>query len=399
MNSDDIDGASAQPDASAPLDSEDAFGEIFTGNLPVELPAEVDMEVDDWENAPTRAFSLLDGAPVPRPEDPAFLLTRSDSEPDTIFDANSQPTSRAPREMKIAREGDGKPLPEGHVINERFEVRRCLGAGRVGTVYLVDDLRLKDKKALKLMHPALLDSEAASRRFISEIKTLQGLSHEHIVRVYDFGTTEPGGLSFFTMEYVDGISLAQLLKKKGGRLPLDKSIGLVTQILDTLAYAHQHGTHRHLTPVNIMVRATGRIALLNFGISTTHSSSGLPVAPVPAGLDYYQAPEQRENPGAAEARTDLYAVGAILYQMITGEVPLDDAEPPSRVHRGLPRSLDRVVMRCLAVEADERFASALEVKAALEAALRSRFSPAFLIGIAVLVLLVAGIGGYLLLGQ
>lgn len=382
-----------------PESGDGSFGEVFTGNLPAELPAEVDLEADDWENAPTRAFSLLDAAPVVRPGDPAFLLTRADEEPDTIFDEDTRPKSRAPREMKIAREGDWKRLPEGHVINERFEIRRCLGAGQVGTVYLVDDLRLKDKKALKLMHPALIDSEAASRRFISEIKTLQNLSHEHIVRIYDFGLTEPGGLSFFTMEYIDGISLAQLLKKKGGRLPLDKAIGLVTQLLDTLAYAHQHGTHRHLTPVNIMVRATGRIVLLNFGLSTTHSSSGLPVAPAAPDLDYYKAPEQRENPGAADARSDLYAAGAILYQMLTGEIPLDEPEPPSKAHKGLPRALDRVVMRCLAQNPDERFGSARELSTALDAALRSSMSPSVWLLLVLLAMAAAGVAGYLFLGR
>lgn len=397
MHADEHDQPTPPPDTSA--DDSGSFGEVFTGNLPTELPAEVDQEADDWENAPTRAFSLLDAAPVVRPGDPAFLLTRADEEPDTIFDEETRPRFRAPREMKIAREGDGKRLPEGYVINERFEIRRCLGAGQVGTVYLVDDLRLKDKKALKLMHPALIDSEAASRRFISEIKTLQGLSHEHIVRIYDFGLTEPGGLSFFTMEYVDGISLAQLLKKKGGRLPLDKAMGLVTQLLDTLAYAHQHGTHRHLTPVNIMVRATGRIVLLNFGLSTTHSSSGLPVAPAPLDLDYYKAPEQRENPGAADARTDLYAAGAILYQMLTGEIPLDEPEPPSKALKGLPRALDRVVMRCLALAPAERFGSARELSNALEAALRARMSPVAWLILGLLGIAAAGLAAFFLLAR
>lgn len=393
MKSDEHDGNPPRPEE----ESEDSFGEVFTGNLPTELPPEANLEEDDWENAPTRAFSLLDAAPAPRPGDPAFLLTRADTEPDTIFDADTHRTSRAPKEMKIAREGDGKNLPEGHVINERFEIRRCLGSGQVGTVYLVDDLRLKDKKALKLMHPALIDSEAASKRFITEIKTLQSLSHEHIVRVYDFGLTEPGGLSFFTMEYVDGISLSQLLKKKGGRLPLDKSMGLIHQLLDTLAYAHQLGAHRHLSPINVMVRATGRIVLLNFGISTTHSSSGLPVAPVPFGLDYYQAPEQRENPGTVGPRTDLYAVGAILYQMLTGEVPLADPLPPSRLHRELPRALDPVILRALAEDPEARFDSAIAMKQALESALRPRLSPALWVGLALVVIAVAGVAGYLLL--
>jgi len=278
--------------------------------------------------------------------------------------------------MKIARDGDHKPLPEGHVVNERFEVRRCLGAGRIGAVYVVDDLRLKEKKVLKLMHPALVDSPVAVQRFIGEIKTLQGLSHENIVRVYDYGQTEPGDLSFFTMEYVDGVSLAQLLKKRGGRLPLDRGMGLVNQLLDTLIYAHQTGAHRHLTPINIMVRPTGKIVLLNFGLSTTHSSSGLPVVPTPFGLDYYQAPEQRTEGKTGDLRADIYATGAILYQVLTGEIPLADAEPPSLACDDVPAALDPVIMKCLAESPEERFQSVAELKAALERALRPRINPA-----------------------
>ena len=200
------------------------------------------------------------------------------------------------------------------------------------------------------------------------------------------------------MEFVDGISLAQLLKKKGGRLPVDKALGLIAQILDTLAYAHEHGTHRHLTPINVMVRATGRIALLNFGLSTTHSSSGLPVEQAHFELDYYQAPEQRENAGAADARTDLYAVSAILYQMLCGEVPLTDALPPSRVHPEVPRSRDRVVMRGLAEKPEERFQSAAEMKEALERAERARQSPALWVCLGLLGLLAAGAAAWFLLG-
>lgn len=388
MSSDEQHEPGTPPDDSSA--GSDSFDTVFTGNLPMELPPaiEEEEEPDAWESAPTRAFSLLDSAPVPRPVNQELILTRPDTEPDTIFDAERN--RRAPREMKIAREGADRPLPEGHIINERFEVRRRLGAGRVGTVYLVDDLRLKDKKALKLMHPALVDSPEASERFIAEIKTLQGLSHEQIVRVYDYGQTDPGGLSFFTMEYIDGVSLAQLLKKRGGRLPLDKGMGLMMQVLDTLIYAHQHGAHRHLTPVNIMVRPTGRIVILNFGLSTANSSSGLPAVPVPLGMDHFLAPEQRSDGRVGDCRSDIFAVGAILYQVLTGEIPLGDAEPPSLACDDVPAALDPVIMRCLAEDPAERFDSVAELKAALEKALRPRLDRALLV---VIGLVAAGLAG------
>lgn len=324
----------------------------------------------DWADDSTDGFSSPGTPPDFPPDDipdmdSDFGPHRADGEPDTVFDASAP---RPPREMKIAPEGDGRKLPAGFIINERFEIRQCLGEGNVGTVYLVDDLRLKGKKALKLMHASLVDSDVAAERFISEIKVLQRLSHEHIVRVYDYGKTERGELSFFTMEYIDGISLAGLLKKKGGRVPLEKALPLIRQILDTLEYAHQHTTHRNLKPINIMVRPTGHVVLLNFGISTTASSAGLAPAQRKLGASPYQSPEQREHPETTDPRVDIYAAGAILYQMLTGNVPLNQPPRPGRLVRGVPRRLDRVIMKSIAPRPDHRYPDAATMKQTIDRA-------------------------------
>ena len=349
----------------------DEFPEESTADSDASLPPA------DWTDASTRGLSSdadIHTEPMDEalPKDSFFQPRTGSSEPDTLFDANA---SRAPRELKIAREHDGRKLPEGHIINERFEICRCLGEGDVGTVYLVNDLRLKDKKALKLMHPSLVDSDEAARRFISEIKALQQLSHEHIVRVYDYGKTEAGELSFFTMEYVEGVTLAALLKKRGGKLPVEKATGLIVQILDTLAYAHQHTTHRNLKPINIMVRLTGKVVLLNFGISTTASSTGLHPPLARPGDTHYLAPEQRTNPEIPEKRADLYAAGAIYYQMLTGNVPLDGAPAPSRLNRTLPRALDRAIMKSLAPRPELRYPDASTMRDAIEGANRPNSWP------------------------
>lgn len=329
----------------------------------------------DWANAPT---PLVTPADARKPNDPGdrdsiddfFQTGRPDGEPDTIFDERAADTPAPRREMRISREQDGRRLPEGHIINERFEIRKCLGDGNVGTVYLVNDLRLKEKKALKLMHPSLVDSADAARRFITEIKMLQKLSHEYIVRIYDYGKTDVGELSFFTMEYVAGATLGDLLKKKGGRFPVDKAVAVFTQILETLRYAHQHTTHRNLKPINIMVRPSGKVVLLNFGISTTTSSTGMPAQRQRLGASHYQAPEQGQHPDSDDPRVDIYAAGVIFYQMLTGQIPLGQIAPPSRLNRDIPRALDPFLLRCLAPRPEDRFPTAEATLQALEKALK-----------------------------
>lgn len=370
------------------------FDETPEGPTPEQHPA---LPPADWMDQSTRGLSS--GPEIPTepmdedlPKDSFFQPRTGTSEPETLFDPQAR---RPPRELKIAREGDGRRLPEGHIINERFEIQRCLGEGNVGTVYLVDDLRLKDRKALKLMHPSLVDSEEAARRFISEIKTLQQLSHEHIVRVYDYGKTDAADLSFFTMEYVEGVSLAALLKKRGGRLPLDKATGLMMQLLDTLAYAHQQTTHRNLKPINIMVRPSGKVVLLNFGISTTSSSTGLVPPSARTGASHYQAPEQRENPEIPEKRADLYAAGAIYYQMLTGNIPLDPAPRPSQLNHSLPSALDRAIMKSLARRPEMRYPDARAMRRAIEGALQPFLTPLRLAGLLVFLGIIAVLGWYL----
>lgn len=294
----------------------------------------------------------------------------SNFEPETIFDdAGAQLDIPAARELKIAPESVAYSPEIGDVLNERFEVVELVAVGTIGAVYVVDDLRLKSRKALKLMHPELMKDPRAATRFIEEIKLLQRLSHEHLIRVYDFGQTDRGNLSFFTMEYVEGMTLSRLLKKKGGQLPLDKSLVLIDQILDTLAYVHKHCVYRNLKPLNIIVRPSGKIVMLNVGLSQATGSQGFDRRAA-LGTIQYIAPELIEDPDSCGPPADLYAVGVLLYQMLTGEVPMAQAPPPSRVNRALPSRLDRVIMRCLSHDPAKRYHSAEETKRAIHAALR-----------------------------
>jgi len=332
----------------------------------------------DPADAPTRFMPEDGSAPPPlSPPLPAPGLANGQAlddsafEPETVFDADSRDGVPAPRELIISPERTVYAPEIGDVLNERFEIRRLLAVGVLGVVYLVHDLRLKSEKALKLMHPSLLEDPSAAERFIGEIKMLQKLSHENIVRVYDYGKTDKGGHAFFTMEYVEGSTLASLLKKKGGRLPFDKGMAIIIQVLNTLVYAHRHAAHRNLKPVNILVRPNGKIVLLNFGLSGTPDDTRTDRGAALANA-YYQAPEQVHEPATATPQVDVYAVGVLLYQLLTGEVPLASAPPPSRVNRALPRRLDRVIMRCLAPRPEDRYASAAEARDALQRAMAPR---------------------------
>ncbi len=292
-------------------------------------------------------------------------------EPPTVFD-EADVNMSTPRELFITREWNNYVPEVGEVLNERFEIRDVIGVGALGTVYRVDDLRLKDNKALKLMHSELMASPEAEGRFVSEVKGLQRLSHEHIVRVYDLGKTDHGELTYFTMEYVKGATLADILKKKGGRLPLDRSLSIIHQILDTLIYAHKHCVYKNLKPLNVMIRPTGKIVLLNFGIS--HDTlSKMSNRKRNLGSIHYQAPEQSVDPEITTPQVDIYAVGVLLYQMLTGVVPIGDVPSPSRVNRAIPKRLGRVVMGCLETRPERRYQTAQEVKGALLRAEKSGY--------------------------
>lgn len=260
----------------------------------------------------------------------------------------------------------------GTLINERFQLVKQLGAGGMGAVYLANDLRLNDQKALKMMLPALLSSKEAQNRFILEIKALQRLAHPGIVRVFDYGRDSRTGSCFFSMEYVEGTTLSDLLKRRGGRLTVEETVDIVHQLLEVLTYAHNDLVHRDLKPLNIMLRPNGRILVLDFGLAKMMSPGQLTQSSMVLGTVYYQSPEQSIRPGEVDKRSDLYSVGVIMYQLLTGEVPVGHIHPPSKLNKAVTRPLDAVIMRCLESQREDRYQTAGELAEALRRALRPR---------------------------
>ncbi|MBX3177688.1 MAG: serine/threonine protein kinase [Candidatus Hydrogenedentes bacterium] len=256
-------------------------------------------------------------------------------------------------------------LRPGSLINRRFKVLKQLGFGGMGAVYLVRDMHLHELRALKVLLPRLLSNPEAQRRFLIETKICQKLSHEHIVRVHDLGVDFETGMQFFTMALADGETLFQYLKRQGGQLPLAEVIGLMKQLCQALAYAHRHTIHRDLKPQNIMRGPDGRITILDFGLAKLIDPNNPALSRMAVGTAHYQAPEQRSDPQGIDRRADLYAAGIILYQLLTGQIPAGQYMPASRVARGVPRSVDAIVRRCLKPR-EERYASAEELLADLE---------------------------------
>ena len=244
----------------------------------------------------------------------------------------------------------------------QLDIQKLLGRGGMGAVYLARQKALDRRVALKLLTPKPgLDAEFAER-FSREARALARLNHPGIVAIYDFGQTE--GLYYFLMEYVDGTSLREVMRE--GKLPPRQALSLVPQICDALQYAHDEGVvHRDIKPENILIDKKGRIKIADFGLAKllgpAAQEDGLTGSHHVMGTRNYMAPEQLERPKQVDHRADIYSLGVVFYEMLTGELPLGRFAPPSqKVHVDV--RLDEVVLRALEKEPERRYQHASEIK-------------------------------------
>ncbi len=250
-----------------------------------------------------------------------------------------------------------------------LEITEVIGRGGMGTIYKARQPQLDRVVALKILSPELGRDPAFAQRFWREAQALAKLNHSNIVRVFDFGET--GGLFYFLMEYVDGVTLGTLIKQR--TLHIEEAQRIVIEICHALHYAHEEGVvHRDIKPSNILLDKKGRVKVADFGVAglmgkeARDSSAGGQPAMV-LGTPQYMAPEQLEKPWKVDRRADIYALGVVLYEMMTGELPLDNFEPPSR-KAGANPILDAVMFRALARRQRQRYQNANEMRAAVEAA-------------------------------
>ncbi len=269
--------------------------------------------------------------------------------------------------------------PDDPLIGRRFDRRylilRKLGSGGMAEVYLAEDEELGRKVALKMLNERHARDEQFVERFKREARNAAGLSHPHIVRIYDRGQAE--GTYYIAMEYLDGPTLKELLVRKGPTPPLT-AIKFAREILSALAEAHRNEiVHRDIKPHNVIVSPDWNIKVTDFGIARSGASQMTEAGSI-VGTAQYLSPEQaRGKP--VDQRSDLYSLGIVLYEMLTGKVPFTgDAaveiamkhlsavpDPPSKLRPEISHDLDAVVMRALAKDPEQRYSSAEEMDADL----------------------------------
>ncbi len=401
---------------------------------------------EDWANAATQLgvgvkadssdSNLADpnaatGMYFPESSDPAFV----DSEATlvdvsaTLVDADATradgippptPTGRVRRRVQI----NVPLLQTGEVLAARYEILQLLGEGGMGAVYKARDRELDRFVALKLIRPELAANPSIVARFKQELLLSQQVTHKNVVRIYDLGDSD--GIKFITMEFVEGQDLRELIFEKKKFAP-DDAVQIVQQVCRALDAAHSVAViHRDLKPQNVMRDKTGRILVMDFGMARTVEGDGMTQTGALVGTMEYMSPEQALGKDL-DQRSDLFAVGLILYELLTGEMPFkaesalaslikrnqERAMPVSDHDGTIPRALSNIVSKCLERDPALRYQSASEMLRDLEdwrgnrAAANLQFQPAvepwgrtipwpLLTGIAAI--LVLAIAGYLLRG-
>ena len=258
----------------------------------------------------------------------------------------------------------------------QLEILGFIGQGGMGAVYKALQKSLDRVVALKILPPGIGDDPAFAERFAREAKALARLNHPGIVTLYEFGQTD--GQFYFLMEFVDGVNLRHLLE--AGRLSSREALAIVPQLCDALQYAHDQGiVHRDIKPENILLDRQGRVKVADFGLAklvgTAEETSGdrdvtlgsvvLTEAGKVMGTPRYMAPEQSEAPLTVDHRADIYSLGVVLYQMLTGELPGKPLQPPSQKVQ-IDVRLDEVVLRALEKEPQLRYQQVSLVKTAVE---------------------------------
>ncbi|HEY4898214.1 MAG TPA: protein kinase, partial [Candidatus Nanopelagicaceae bacterium] len=258
----------------------------------------------------------------------------------------------------------------GEIIDNRYELVTLIASGGMASIYKATDRRLDRFVAVKIMHPHLANDEEFVNRFIREAKAIAALSHPNIVSIQDQGWNEGGTPAvFIVMEYIDGFTLRDLLIERGPLSP-DELLRYMIPVVSALAQAHNLGiNHRDLKPENILISHDGRIKIADFGLArggllgntmTVESS-------VVLGSVSYLSPEQVER-GVSDARSDIYSLGVVLFELLTGRKPYDGDTPiqiafkhvnervpvPSTIRPGIPASLDAVILKATSPNPDQR---------------------------------------------
>jgi len=267
-------------------------------------------------------------------------------------------------------------------LSDRYELGEILGFGGMSEVHLARDLRLHRDVAVKVLRADLARDPSFYLRFRREAQNAAALNHPAIVAVYDTGeaVTSRGPLPYIVMEYVDGVTLRDIVHTDGP-MPPRRALEVIADACQALNFSHQHGiVHRDVKPANIMISKAGAVKVMDFGIARALADSGNNVTQTAAviGTAQYLSPEQARGE-SVDARSDVYSLGCVLYEMLTGEPPFvgdspvavayqhvrEDPVPPSQRHPGISPELDAVVLKALTKNPDNRYQTAAEMRADL----------------------------------
>src|ERR1700722_7193972 len=267
-------------------------------------------------------------------------------------------------------------------LSDRYELGEILGFGGMSEVHLARDVRLHRDVAVKVLRADLARDPSFYLRFRREAQNAAALNHPAIVAVYDTGEAETaaGPLPYIVMEYVNGVTLRDIVHTDGPMTPT-RAIEVIAEACQALNFSHQHGIiHRDVKPANIMISTTNAVKVMDFGIARALSDGGNSVTQTPAviGTAQYLYPEQARG-DSVDARSDVYSLGCVLYEMLTGEPPFvgdspvavayqhvrEDPVPPSRRYEGISADLDAVVLKALAKNPENRYQTAAEMRADL----------------------------------
>jgi serine/threonine protein kinase/tetratricopeptide (TPR) repeat protein len=273
-------------------------------------------------------------------------------------------------------EAPKEELTTGSTFAGRYQIIEELGKGGMGKVYKVQDIKINEKIALKLIKPEIAKDKKTIERFSNELKFARKIRHKNICQMFDLG--EERGAHFITMEFVEGQDLKKLIRQTG-QLAMGTTISIAEQVCDGLTEAHKSGVvHRDLKPSNIMIDADGNARIMDFGIARSVEGKGITGAGVMIGTPEYMSPEQVEGK-EVDHRSDVYSLGVILYEMATGQVPFEGDTPftigvkhkseiprnPKELNTNLTDDLSSLILRCLEKDKGDRYQNASEVRSEL----------------------------------
>src|SRR5215469_11288099 len=331
-----------------------------------------DVPANELENSATLADFPI--SPTPPPKSAPKPLTRVPGDATYVDDGRTFPPSYRDSGVYVK-----DALRVCDVIGARYEILQLLGEGGMGAVYKALDREVERTVALKLIRPELASNPAILARFKQELLTAHQVTHKNVIRIYDLA--EADGVKFITMEFVEGFDLRRILIDNG-KLPPEKAIEIIRQVCVALDAAHSAGIiHRDLKPQNIMQDAkSGRILVMDFGLARSIESEGLTQTGALLGTIEYMSPEQSMGK-PLDPRSDIFAVGLIFYELLTGKTPYkadtamasllrrnqERAVPAAELDASIPKGLSDIVSKCLERDLENRYQNAQEILTDLDA--------------------------------